>query len=135
MTGETDLSRLLSGMTPVLHPGTYVFATTTDAALARSLPALMRFEEEEGTTLILRQEDAEGLQAVFPCRRITLMIHSSLEAVGFMAAISAELTRRGIGANPVAGFHHDHLFIAAPQAEQAMAALQALSGAGPNPTH
>jgi uncharacterized protein len=130
MTGETDLSRLLSGMTPVLHADTYVFATTTDPELARTAPSILRFEEAEGTTLILRQEDAAGLKVVFPCRRITLTIHSSLEAVGFMAAISAELTRLGIGANPVAGFYHDHLFIAADRADEAMAALQALSGAG-----
>jgi hypothetical protein len=42
---------------------------------------------------------------------ITLDVHSSLEAVGFIAAISARLTQANIGVNPVSGFFHDHLFV------------------------
>ncbi len=133
MTGLRDLADLLRGMSPVLHPGRFVFATTTDAELARRAEAQMMFVEEEGITLILDPDAAAalGLQAVFPCRMITLNVTSALEAVGFIAAVSAELTRLGIGANPVAGYFHDHLFIAEDQAEEALAALFALAAKSP----
>ena len=52
---------------------------------------------------------------------ITLNIHSSLEAVGFLAAITARLAAAGMGVNPVAGYFHDHLFVPAERAEDAMA--------------
>ena len=51
------------------------------------------------------------LQWTFECRQITLNIHSSLEAVGFIAAISAKLSEMDIPSNVVAGYYHDHIFI------------------------
>jgi hypothetical protein len=129
MTGVTDLGRLLAGMAPLLHPGRYVFATTSDSALARAAPARMRFAEAEGETLILLAEEAAalGLEGSFPCRMITLNIHSALQAVGFLAAITTELARLGMGVNPVSGYFHDHLFVPEDRAEEALAALRALS--------
>lgn len=126
MSGETDLDRLLAGMRPVLDPETYVFVTTPAPP---DMPALMRFEEEEGTTLILTRTAAEaaGLPHEFPCRRITLTVHSALEAVGFIARVATRLAAEGMGVNPVAGFHHDHLFVPADRAADAMAALYAMA--------
>jgi hypothetical protein len=40
---------------------------------------------------------------------ITLNVYSSLEAVGFIAAVGAKLNK--IGVNPVSGFFHDHCFV------------------------
>lgn len=57
---------------------------------------------------------------------ITLNVHSSLEAVGFMAKISAKLTERGIGVNPVSGFWHDHCFVPVGREGEAMKALEEL---------
>ena len=42
---------------------------------------------------------------------ITLDVHSSLESVGFLAAVSARLAAAGIPCNAVSAFHHDHLFV------------------------
>ena len=69
------------------------------------------------------REEAEkhGIAHEFPCRMITLDVHSSLEAVGFIARIATELARRGMGVNPVAGFHHDHLFVPEGREGEAMA--------------
>lgn len=130
--GERDLMKLLAGMTPRLDPAAYVFATIPGGRAKDEVPALMRFSEDEGDTLILTEAAAAaaGVRAVFPCRRIILEVASALDAVGFMAEVSAALTTAGVSCNVVAGFHHDHLFVQADKAADAMAALEALSGKG-----
>jgi hypothetical protein len=129
MTGETDLDRLIAGMTPDLDPVAYVFATVPGTVVPPDTSAILTFAEAEGTTLVLPPDRAAalGLAAVFPCRRIVLTVHSSLEAVGFLAAVTTALARAGIGVNPVAGFFHDHLFVPEARAEDAMAVLRALA--------
>jgi len=60
-----------------------------------------------------------------------LTVHSSLAAVGLLAAVTAALAARGISVNPVSAFHHDHLFVPVTQAEAALETLRALSAAPP----
>lgn len=91
MAGETDLKKLLATMAPELRPGIHVFAKLPpDAPIPDSLEPVMLFREREGTTVIALEEKAKaaGLETVFRCRMVTLNIHSSLEAVGFLAAIT-----------------------------------------------
>jgi hypothetical protein len=87
------------------------------------------FREAEGTTLILTRDAAEahGLPYAFPCRMITLDVHSALEAVGFIAVIATELAKAGMGVNPVAGFYHDHLFVPLGREEEAMDILRRIA--------
>ncbi|MER9731430.1 ACT domain-containing protein [Mesorhizobium sp. M0217] len=128
MAGETDLKKLLAAMTPELLPGVHVFATLVPGApVPETLNPVMWFREKEGTTLILPEDQAAGLQSAFRCRMITLNVHSSLEAVGFLAAITARLAAAGMGVNPVSAFHHDHLFVPAERAEEAMELLRQLA--------
>ena len=129
-TGEHDLNTLMAQMKPKLDPRTFVFATLeNDQSLAHAGKALMMFRESEGVTLILEEKDAlsAGLDSVFPSRRITLEIHSALDAVGFLAAIVPVLAEQGMGVNPVSGYFHDHLFVPEDRAEQAMGILRNLS--------
>ncbi len=125
MAGESNLEKLLSAMKPVLLPGVYVFATVPSELETKDLAPRMVFEEAEGKTLILLQETAKKheLKHEFPSRMITLNIHSSLDAVGFIAAITTELAALKMGVNPVSAFYHDHLFVPADRADQALAAL------------
>lgn len=58
---------------------------------------------------------------------ISLMAHSSLDAVGFLAAITAKLAAAGISVNPVSAFYHDHLFVPFDKAEMAMNLLSEFS--------
>ncbi len=125
MSGETDLDTLLRSMAAVLVDGVFVFATVPSGFVPAGLRVRMMFEEAEGTTLILLKADAEaaGLAFEFPSRMITLNIHSSLEAVGFMARIATALAAEGMGVNPVAGFYHDHLFVPEDRADDALKVL------------
>lgn len=130
MTGETDLKTLLASMTPELLAGTYVFATLAPGvAQPEGVEAVMVFREREGVTLIVDEEKAiaAALTASFRCRMVTLNIHSSLEAVGFLAAITTRLAAAGIGVNPVSAFYHDHLFVPADRAEEALELLVGLA--------
>ena len=128
MSGQTALTTLIAGMSPELHPDVYVFATI--AAVPENVHPVMQFKETEGITLILPETEAAGLTVDFRCRMITLNIHSSLDAVGFLARITTALAASGMGVNPVSGFYHDHLFVPADRAGDAMAVLQALAAGG-----
>ncbi len=129
MVGETNLNALLKGMSADLLDGVYVFATVPKGQVPPNVVPRMTFEEAEGLTLILLRADAEthGLTYEFPCRMITLEIHSALDAVGFLARITTALAAEGMGVNPVSGFYHDHLFVPEGREEDAMAALKALA--------
>lgn len=129
MGGGADLHKLLRSMRPELVYGVHVFVTlATGQRTPENLDPVMTFRELEGTTLILREEDAQaaGLAGSFRCRMITLTVHSSLEAVGFLAVVTARLAKAGMGVNPVSAFYHDHLFVPVERAEEAMALLQEL---------
>ncbi len=126
MSGETNLAALLAGMRPALQPGVFVFCTLPDGNREpANISPVMMFKESEGLTLILREEEAQqaGLTAQFRCRMITLEIHSSLDAVGFLAAITTRLAAAGMGVNPVSGYFHDHLFVPEDRADEAMRIL------------
>jgi hypothetical protein len=129
MTGETNLSTLLASLSPRLNPGRYVFCSVPQPTVVQVAAALGSFREAEGTTLILAREEAErlGLAYDYLAAWITLEVHSSLAAVGLTAAFATALAGEGISCNVIAGYHHDHLFVAEADAERAMAALQRLA--------
>jgi len=131
MSGELDLNVLLRTMTAKLHDGVFVFATLPDRDVPQGLMAKMVFEEDEGTTLILLQAEAKdfGVDYEFPCRMITLNVHSALEAVGFIAKVATELAREGMGVNPVAGFFHDHLFVPEGREQDALRVIEGIAKA------
>ncbi|WP_260563531.1 ACT domain-containing protein [Alteromonas sp. KS69] len=54
---------------------------------------------------------------------MTCNVHSSLDAVGMTAVMSAALTQANISANVVAGYYHDHIFVPAGRADEAIAVL------------
>ncbi|QRK12664.1 ACT domain-containing protein [Archangium violaceum] len=136
MPGETNLGVLLRSMRPVLREGEFVFLTTRRSLLeVAPLEPLGLFHEEEGLTLILSREKAEaaGLPYTAVFRMVTLSVHSSLEAVGFLAAITNRLAARGISVNPVSAYFHDHLFVPSARAEESLALLLELARGDASP--
>ncbi|AFY72859.1 hypothetical protein Syn7502_00720 [Synechococcus sp. PCC 7502] len=127
MSGETNLSVLLKSMQPVLRDGEYVFCTVNQKLedLIKFNPVCL-FQEDEGISLILLRQHADkaalSYNSVF--RMITLSVHSSLEAVGFIAAIATKLSEHNISTNPVSAYYHDHLFVPVAQADKAMELLR-----------
>lgn len=127
MVGETDLSKLLTAMSPALLPDDYVFCTVQgEYGDFRELSPIATFREAEGLTLVVQKSAALAgklpFESVF--RAITLTVHSSLDAVGLTAAVASKLAEKGISANVIAAYYHDHIFV---QAEKAAAALDALA--------
>jgi hypothetical protein len=122
MPGERDLETLLRTLQPVLHAGELVFCAHRELAG----DPLCAFREAEGWTLILHRAEAErlGMPFTFPCRRISLTVHSSLEAVGLLAVIATRLAARGISVNVVSAYYHDHLFVPVDLAEEALQVLR-----------
>ena len=115
-------------MEPELQEGEFVFCTAAEAV---GVDAICTFREREGVTLICRRAEAErhGLKFLYPCRMISLNVHSSLQAVGLLAAVTAEFARRGIGVNVVSAYFHDHLFVAVRDAPEALEALRQMQAA------
>ena len=130
MTGERDLDALLRNMKPEVLDGTFVFCTLApSASIPATISPVLTFREREGTTLVVLHEEAEraGLRYAFPSRLITLTVHSAFDAVGFLAAVTTRLAEAGISVNAVSAFHHDHLFVPADRADEAMVVLLAMS--------
>jgi uncharacterized protein len=114
------LRQMLRGMEPRLSPEPY--GITVQAGPVEGAFAMVA--EDEGLTVI-------APLSLVPCdsawARISLQLHSDLAAVGLTAAFAAALGTRGISANVVAGFHHDHIFVQWERRDAAMEALKALA--------
>ncbi|MEZ8966338.1 ACT domain-containing protein [Vibrio breoganii] len=130
MSGIKELDQLLKSMKPHLVDGEFVFCTV-EGKLSDyvELDPVGTFIEPEGLTLVLERSVAEQHQLSFDgaFRMITLTVHSSLEAVGLTAAVSTKLAEKGISANVIAAYYHDHIFVQAAKAELALQALNEFS--------
>lgn len=127
MIGHTNLEYLLVNAEPQLDSGEYVFASFPGAKYADLawMKPLASMQEKEGLTLVIERAVAELAGIPIECvfSRISLDIHSSLEAVGLTAAIASRLAAKGISANIIAGFYHDHVFIPQKRGDEALQAL------------
>ena len=125
-TRVKDTHAMISGMAPVLDAALYHFCQGPEALLAQ---AIASFREEEGLSLILADDvaRAEGIASDLPMKRITLSVHSALDGVGLTAAVATVLAENGIACNMVAGYHHDHAFVPAADAERAVDLLSRLA--------
>lgn len=128
--GEKDLSKILKSMSPELNPGEYVFHSCNNVDEFDNEDIICFFKEKEGVTVIISKElaDQKKIPYKFIASWITLNVHSSLEAVGLTAAFSKVLAKENISANVVAGYYHDHIFVAKVDADEAMKTLSKLSG-------
>ncbi|EPE2670340.1 ACT domain-containing protein [Vibrio parahaemolyticus] len=130
MSGITDLDELLRSMSPKLVGSEFVFCTVSGVLTDYvELNPVATFIESEGLTLVLEKSAAEkaGLSFDGTYSQITLTVHSSLEAVGLTAAVASKLASKGISANVIAAYYHDHIFVQSGKAEAAVSALEEFS--------
>ena len=135
--GEKDLMKLCASLDPVMAAPVYVFCSFPDFMLPDGLVTFCTVREVEGLTAVIEQSDAHRLRLpyTYESRLITLTVHSSLEAVGFIAVISRELARAGIPCNAISGYCHDHIFVPLDRAEEAVNLLKEIAaGASLNHT-
>ena len=125
LEGETNLHKIIKTMSPELNPGEYIFYSTNDPSQFDQKEIIGLFNEKEGVTVIISRElaDRKKIPHKFIASWITLNVHSSLEAVGLTAAFSTALANENISANVIAGYYHDHIFVAKEVADNAMKAL------------
>lgn len=129
MVGISDIQKLLSNISPKLRNEEYVFLTfNEDVPTELTSNSICSFREEEGITLILEKSIADENKFTYEAvwSMITLDIHSDLEAVGFLAAISAKLAEAGISVNCVSAYYHDHLFVTIDNKDEAMKVIESI---------
>lgn len=128
---EKDLAKLCATLSPVMEDAVYVYCSLPDFTLPSGLLTFCTVREREGLTAIVEREDAQhlGLAYTYEARLITLSVHSSLEAVGFIAVISRKLAEASIPCNTVAGYYHDHILVPVERADEAMTLLRAIAAA------
>lgn len=119
-----DVREMVASMTPVLKPGSYVFCAAGDRDWA-ALEPLAMFREAEGVSLILERDAAvaAGFPVDGPMALITLNVYSALDGVGLTAAVATALAKAGIACNMVAALNHDHVFVPADRADEAVRIL------------
>ena len=131
MSGELSLKLLIESLNPLLALESFVFCCVSEQELvdfpAADITVMVR--EAEGITLVLSAEVAArhgfSTEAQFAC--ITLQVHSSLQAVGLTAVVASQLAGQGISANVVAGYYHDHIYVAEADGERAVEMLRGLT--------
>jgi hypothetical protein len=130
MLGQQNLDQLLQSMSPVVHSEVFVFCSFADGSVPHGMDAICTFREDKGLTAILpkSQASAFNIDFQFESTLITLSVHSSLFAVGFLARVCSTLAALDIPCNAVSGFYHDHLFVPSHRTDEAVAALKELSG-------
>jgi len=130
MQPESYLKALLAKMDPILQEDEYVFCSVSSDKFSKMRsPPIGSFHEAEGITIILKKDTAEKeeLDYDFPSRMVTFNVHSSLNAVGFLAAITEKLAAHGISVNAISAYYHDHIFVPTERTEEVMRLLSELA--------
>jgi hypothetical protein len=132
MSEVSDIGELMASMEPEIRERDLVFCTLDwDNLPEDPIDPLLLFKEREGFTVIITEKKAKTLNLSYNLTwaRIELTVHSSLNAVGFLAEVTKVLAENGLSVNVVSAFHHDHLFIPSGDAKKALKVLTDLSSA------
>ena len=126
--GERDLGTLLRSMRARLHGPVYLFATLPAGhELPDGLRPILQFYEAEGVTVIVEQRGGgrgrAGRGVPLPHDHAGGALRPGCGRASWRPSPPPSRAE-GIGVNPVAAYHHDHLFVPQDRAEDAMRALR-----------
>jgi len=115
---------------PHLHEGIYVFCKVSSLESITLDDCIGTFRESEGITVIISKEKADqlGLEYTYEAAWISLLADTALDMVGLTAKFSTALAKERISCNVIAAYHHDHIFVAAADAEKAIRTLERVGG-------
>lgn len=116
-------------LNPMLAEEEHGFATIPiGAGWPQGLVPVATFAEAEGASVVALAELMRGIGLDHEpgWAKITIGIETRLDAVGLTARIAAALAEKGMSANIIAAFHHDHVFVPWDRRDEAMAILSAL---------
>ena len=127
---RAELRGVLGDLRPRIVPGTFVFVPVSAPPAGSLWVALVR--EDEGLTAVLPQAAADelGLAYDYVSVMISLGAGTDLALVGLTAAVAEALEHDGISCNIIAGLRHDHIFVPAGRAPEALAVLGGLGQTG-----
>lgn len=129
--GIVSLAKILESLSGILYPEKYVFVTVASKQLQDlNLSNIFAvINEEEAVTLIVETSKKNNwtTEELPEFSRITLNVHSSLNAVGLTAAVSTALAKKEISCNIIAGYYHDHVFVQKAREAEALEIINALS--------
>lgn len=126
-----SVEQMLAALAPELRAEEFVFCCAPESHTLNiaALKPIATFNEREGLTLVLERNAAATAgfptEAIFRC--ITLGLNSDLEEIGLTAAVATALAQNNISANVIAAYHHDHVFVPAARADEALEVLRGLS--------
>lgn len=125
MSGQKDLSKVLHLMRILCDEIEYGFATVSADHNVNHQEVIGLFKESEGLTIIATTKYFAANKISFegPYAKLTIDLHTSLELLGLTAELTTRLSSRGMAANVVAAYFHDHIFVQYDLRQQAMEAL------------
>ncbi|QPK81084.1 hypothetical protein G7Y41_08595 [Schaalia sp. ZJ405] len=85
--------------------------------------------DDDGYTIVVEKSQAQsiGLDVSKTYAQVILGLDANLDSIGITATIAQLMTARSIVANIITCVHHDHLFVQADRANEAVATLTDLA--------
>ena len=122
---------MIAKMSPSLDSETWRFVAVNRGSAPQLLgAAIATFREAEGVSAIVPAALADQLgESGADFQHITFQVSSDLEAAGLTAAVASALADAGIACNMVAALYHDHCFVPATRAQEALTVLERISSA------
>lgn len=130
MNDAADKQTPDGALKPMLADEEHGFATIPiGSGWPSGLVPVATFAEAEGASVIALAEllKGVGIEHEAGWAKITIGADTKLDDVGVSAKIASALAEKGISANIVAAYHHDHVFVPWDRREEAMTVLTNLS--------
>lgn len=128
MPGETDLTKILATLKIRRREEPFTVVTVPKPVeLGAGVEAVINEGDSVTAVVTLDAARRRGWHGEFEAAWLTVDAHTALDGVGLTAALSRALAAEGIPCNILAGYFHDHLLVALDRADDAVAAIDALT--------